>query len=68
MSQVALKKGYLKSGGVGNFDLAARKILKDYMDGKMKYFTPAPHTGEDEEMMGGDEFIADENEFIPMTS
>ena len=42
-------------------DQSARKILKDYMDGKMKYFTPAPHTGEDEEMLGGDEIIVDED-------
>jgi len=28
---------------VPNFDQAARKVIRDYLDGKMKYFTPAPH-------------------------
>ena len=42
LGQVARKKGLLKAGGVPNMDLAARKIIKDYMDGKISFFTPAP--------------------------
>ena len=40
---MALKKGYLRKTGIPNFDQAARKVIRDYMDGKMNYFTPAPH-------------------------
>ena len=53
LGHVARTKGFLKSGGVPNFDQAARKVIRDYLDGKMKYFTPAPHgvtLSEDEEM------------------
>lgn len=43
LAAVALKKGYLRKTGIPNFDQAARKVIRDYMDGKMNYFTPAPH-------------------------
>ena len=45
LGHVSRKKGYLKSGGVPNFDQAARKVIQDYLDGKMNYFTPAPDFG-----------------------
>jgi len=52
LGQVARKKGYLRSGGVANFDQAARRIIRDYMDGKISYFTPAPAAaGEEAEFM-----------------
>lgn len=35
-----------------NFDMAARRIIRDYMDGKIPFFTPAP---------GGDDNIIDIN-------
>lgn len=50
LGHVARKKGYLQGGGVPNFDMAARRIIRDYMDGKIPFFTPAP---------GGDENAAD---------
>lgn len=43
LGHVSRSKGMLKPGGVPNFDQAARKVIKDYLDGKIKYFTPAPH-------------------------
>ena len=62
LGHISHKKGFLKSGGAANFDQAARSIIRDYLDGKMHYFTPAPHVegmddldvsnvGQDEEMM-----------------
>lgn len=43
LGHISRKKGFLKSGGVPNFDQAARKVIQDYLDGKMSYFTPVPH-------------------------
>ena len=43
LGHISRSKGFLKSGGIPNFDMAARKVIKDYLDGKIKYFTPAPH-------------------------
>ena len=43
LGAISRSKGMLKSGGIPNFDQAARTVIKDYLDGKMKYFTPAPH-------------------------
>ena len=45
LGHISRKKGFLKSGGVPNFDQAARKVIRDYLDGKMHYFTPAPDCG-----------------------
>lgn len=43
-------------------DLAARRIIRDYMDGKMQFFTPAPHVeGDDEEEMMA-QVVGDANE------
>lgn len=56
LGHVSRKKGFLKSGGVPNFDQAARKVIRDYLDGKMKYFTPAPASiqlDEDDDMNFG---------------
>lgn len=50
LGHISRTKGFLKSGGVPNFDQAARKVIRDYLDGKMNFFTPAPHAdGEDDE-------------------
>lgn len=35
LSHVARQKGYLKSGGIPNFDQAARKVIRDFLDGKL---------------------------------
>ena len=43
LGAISRQKGMLKSGGVPNFDQAARTVIRDYLDGKMKFFTPAPH-------------------------
>ena len=43
LGHIARKKGLLKTGGVPNFDQAARRLIRDYLDGKIKFFTPAPH-------------------------
>lgn len=55
LGHVARTKGLLKSGGIPNFDQAARRVIRDYLDGKMKYFTPAPSSvtlDDDDEVMG----------------
>ena len=56
LASIAIKKGFLKKTGVPNFDNAARKVIRDYMDGKMNYFTPAPHT----EGLEGEEMLDEE--------
>jgi len=51
---VARKKGLLKNGGVANMEEAARAVLRDFLNGKIKYFTAPPPSSlvenEDEEM------------------
>ena len=44
LGAISRKKGIVKKGGIPNFDQAARCIIRDYLDGKLTYFTPAPHT------------------------
>jgi len=39
---VARKRGFLQAGGIANIDEAARAILRDFMNGKISYFTPPP--------------------------
>ena len=43
----------LTSGGVANFDQAARAVIRDFLSGKLKYFTapPAVDGGDDDEDM-----------------
>jgi len=50
LGQVARKKGLLKSGGVANLEEAARSVLRDFLNGKIKYFTAPPVSA----MQGGD--------------
>ena len=53
LSMVARKKGMLKAGGVGNHEEAARAVIRDFLNGKIKYFTAPPTIVEgdsDEEM------------------
>ena len=52
LGHVARKKGYLQSGGIANMDMAARRVIRDYMDGKIPFFSPAP---------GGDDGELDDN-------
>jgi len=51
IGQIARKKGMLTSGGVANFDLAARAVIRDYLNGKIKFFSvpPVVEDGLDEE-------------------
>jgi len=46
----------VKKGGIAIFDSAARVVIRDYLDGKLPYFTPAPHT---EGIDGDDEVMED---------
>lgn len=55
LGQVARKKGLLKNGGVANMEEAARAVLRDFLNGKIKYFTAPPASAliendDDEEM------------------
>jgi nuclear GTP-binding protein len=43
LGEIARKKGMVKKGGIAIFDSAARMVIRDYLDGKLPYFTPAPH-------------------------
>lgn len=49
LAQIARKKGFLQSGGVPNFDQAARSVLRDFLNGKLKYFTAPPMVADDGE-------------------
>lgn len=42
LGQIARKKGFLKLGGVPNFDQAARSVIRDFLNGKLKYYTAPP--------------------------
>ena len=42
LGQIARKKGFLQAGGIANFDQAARSVLRDFLNGKLKYFTAPP--------------------------
>lgn len=39
---VARKKGLLKAGGVPNMEEAARAVLRDFLNGKIEYYTAPP--------------------------
>ena len=43
--------GFLSKGGIPNFDQAARQVIRDFLNGKLKYFTAPPlvDLAEDEE-------------------
>lgn len=43
LGQVGRKKGMLGAGGVANFDMAARSVIRDFLNGKLPYFTAPPH-------------------------
>ena len=42
LAQIARKQGFLQKGGIPNFDQAARSVLRDFLNGKLKYFTAPP--------------------------
>lgn len=35
LGQVGRKKGFLQAGGVANFDMAARSVIRDFLNGKL---------------------------------
>lgn len=49
LGQIARKKGLLKSGGTGNLEQAARMVIRDYLSGKIKYFTIPPTVLDEDE-------------------
>jgi|LauGreDrversion4_2_1035121.scaffolds.fasta_scaffold132859_1 nuclear GTP-binding protein len=55
LGMVARKKGLLNVGGVAKMEEAARSVLRDFMNGKISYFTAPPPSAilddSDEEMM-----------------
>lgn len=42
LGQIARKKGQLQAGGTANMDQAARSVIRDFMNGKLKYWTQPP--------------------------
>lgn len=58
LGQIARKKGFLQLGGVPNFDQAARSVIRDFLNGKLKYYTAPPlaidEDAEDENMEGAE--------------
>jgi nuclear GTP-binding protein len=68
LAQVAKKKGLLGAGGVPNIDETARCVIRDYLNGKLTYFTTPPQIEDDEgdddaEMEGGsDEAMEDSDQ------
>ena len=39
----------LQSGGIANVDQAARSVIRDYLNGKLKFFTAPPVSIEDDD-------------------
>ena len=44
LTQLAKKKAALRVDGKAGIDDAARTVLRDFLNGKLRYFTPAPKT------------------------
>jgi len=42
LSQVARKRGFLQAGGIVNTDMAARQVIRDFLNGKIAYHTAPP--------------------------
>jgi len=52
LGQVARKRGLLGTGGIANMDAVARAVIRDYMNGKIAFFTTPP---ENEDLYGLEE-------------
>jgi len=39
---VAKKRGHMQAGGVPNLEESARTVIRDYMNGKLRFFTKPP--------------------------
>jgi nuclear GTP-binding protein len=59
LGQVARKKGLLMAGGIANMDQAARSVVRDYQNGKIKFFStpPAFDVGDIHEAFDNDEMM-----------
>lgn len=42
LAQVAKKKGLLNAGGIPNIDETAKCVIRDFLNGKLTYFTTPP--------------------------
>ncbi len=42
LCMVARKKGLLKQQGIANMEEAARAVLRDFLNGKIQYFSAPP--------------------------
>jgi len=51
LASVARVRGKLIKGGIPDFDKAARMVIKDWNDGKIKYFSLPPEVVESSEMV-----------------
>jgi nuclear GTP-binding protein len=54
LASVARKKGQLSAGGVPNIDETARQVIRDYLNGKLTFFTQPPVDDDDEDDEGDD--------------
>lgn len=59
LALVARATGKLKKGGVPNTDMAARSILHDWNDGKIKYYCIPPAVSADKSRVGADDATSD---------
>ena len=48
LQQLAKKKAALRAGGHANIDDAARTVLRDFLNGKIKYHTKVPGSAGDD--------------------
>jgi ribosome biogenesis GTPase A len=57
LGQVARKRGMLGNGGIANMDAVARAVIRDYMNGKIAFFTTPP---ENEDLYGEEDDADDD--------
>jgi len=57
---IARKKGFLMAGGIANIDEAAKSVLRDFMNGKLSYFSPPPQSALLDEDENQDQEMEDE--------
>ena len=60
LGQVARKRGFLQNKGIPNFDQCARSVIRDYLNGKLKFYTAPPITDDADDDMS-DEDMEDED-------
>ena len=55
LAQVARKRGFLQAGGIANMDQAARRVIKDFLDGKLAFHTLPPIVDDEVDNEANDE-------------